>query len=79
VLEAAAAAPPASKAGATIKQLPPAFIMDGYCVYTGVASNQQHERWSKAAARRTQADISGGGLKSAVLQVQFVSARYTNL
>ncbi len=53
--------------------------MDGYCVYTGVASNQQHERWSKAAARRTQADISGGGLKSAVLQVQFVSARYTNL
>jgi hypothetical protein len=53
--------------------------MDGYCVYAGAASKQQRERWSKAAVRRTQAGVSGGGLKSAVLQVQFVSAGYTNL
>ncbi|PNW74501.1 hypothetical protein CHLRE_12g493903v5 [Chlamydomonas reinhardtii] len=84
VLAAAAAAPePApAKARRALVHLPHRFIMDGFCVYAGDASEQQLQRWEAAADRRTEADksvIGDSGLESAVLQVHFESARHMQL
>ncbi|KAG2454320.1 hypothetical protein HYH02_001347 [Chlamydomonas schloesseri] len=84
VLAAAAAAPAASTARAALVQLPRRFIMDGFCVYAGKASEQQLQRRKAAADRRTVADASvigkgKGSLESAVLQVHFLSARYARV
>lgn len=82
MLAAAVAAPAASKARAALAQLPRRFIMDGYCVYAGRASEQQLQRRKAAADRRTVVDgfvVGGGGLKSAVLQMHFERAHYEKL
>ncbi|KAG2426941.1 hypothetical protein HXX76_012726 [Chlamydomonas incerta] len=82
VLAAVAAAPAASKARAELVQLPRHFVMDGYCVYAGKATEQQLQRRKAANDRCTVAEhsaINKKGLEHALLQVHFANARFVKL